>query len=155
LTRSKASNGSTIAWLKIQAKSQTDECIPWPFGGKPGRGKIAFRGTLTYPSRALCILAHGNPPTSKHVAAHSCRGGNDGCCNPRHVRWATQKENCADKITHGTYVTGEKTNSAKLTNEQADEIRKLRETLRVAEIAEKFSVAESTIYLLLKYKSYA
>jgi hypothetical protein len=47
--------------------------------------------------RAMCRLIHGNPPTPKHQAAHSCGNGRRGCVHPGHLRWATDAENRAER----------------------------------------------------------
>lgn len=50
----------------------------------------------------MCQKAHGDPPSPKHDAAHSCGRGHEGCVNPNHLSWKTKKQNQADRITHGT-----------------------------------------------------
>jgi hypothetical protein len=82
-----------------------------------GRGMTAsfghFLGTLTATAnwrprtvrrahRVMCEIAHGPKPAPGFVAAHTCGKGREGCVNPRHLRWASQKENMADKLLHGT-----------------------------------------------------
>ena len=56
--------------------------------------------------RLVCIAFHGPPPTPKHDAAH---WDNDRANNrATNLRWATRKENHADKVRHGTMSRGEK-----------------------------------------------
>jgi len=55
-------------------------------------------------------------------AAHSC--GERMCINPRHLRWATRKENEADKVAHGRDIRGERSGTARLTRQQVDDIRR-------------------------------
>lgn len=77
------------------------KCLIWPYGKYPnGYGQIGVGGGTKVVSRLVCELAHGLPPTPKHEAAHSCANGHSGCVNPRHLRWATSKENKADVIAH-------------------------------------------------------
>jgi len=60
-----------------------------------------------------------------------CPDGMEGCHgdgNPKNnrldnLRWATKKENAADKIKHGTYLCGEKNYNSKLKNEDIKIIR--------------------------------
>lgn len=89
---------------------EKDECLIWPFGRDEegyGRVKITAMGKVSAP-RAMCILAHGDPPSPKHQSAHSCGKGRDACINPNHLSWKTPKENIADKEIHGTMNHGEK-----------------------------------------------
>jgi hypothetical protein len=54
------------------------------------------------------------------IAAHepeTCH--NPSCINPRHLRWATDQENAADRIIDGTENRGSRQHQAKLTEEQA------------------------------------
>lgn len=77
------------------------ECLIWPYGKYPnGYGQISTGDGTKVVSRLVCELAHGLPPTPKHEAAHSCANGHSGCVNPRHLRWATSKENKADVVIH-------------------------------------------------------
>ena len=59
------------------------------------------------------------------------------------LAWRTQRENILDKIRHGTMRRGDGHPSAKLTQEQVQEIRKAKGLLR--EIADEYGVAKSTI----------
>lgn len=80
-------------------------------------------------TKDLTMLAHrlvalewiGDAPSARHEVAH-----NDGNrCNNSvdNLRWALPAENQEDRKAHGTYVCGEKAYSAKLTNEQAANIK--------------------------------
>src|SRR5258708_5289386 len=78
-----------------------DECVIWPFGkSKRGYGEACIFGKRREALGWMCILAHGEPPTARHQAAHFC--GAPSCVNPRHLRWATHTENQADRAVHGT-----------------------------------------------------
>ncbi len=84
-----------------------DDCLIWPFFRKAdGRGQVRFRGSDQIASRVVCTLAHGEPPTAEHAAAHNCGKGHEGCVTPSHLRWATVIENHADKRIHGTIRYG-------------------------------------------------
>lgn len=57
-------------------------------------------------NRLVCEAFHGTPPTKKHHAAHT-----DGDRTNNHatnLRWATCKENEADKRAHGAAAIGDK-----------------------------------------------
>jgi hypothetical protein len=75
---------------------ESDECLLWPFAlNYMGYGKLGGRIV----SRLVCRAVYGPPPRD-HEAAHSCT--NKNCVSARHLRWATHKENEADKYLHGT-----------------------------------------------------
>ena len=59
------------------------------------------------------------------------------------LAWGTQSENESDKIRHGTSQHGERNHQARLTNVQADEIR--RSDLSGQALSAKYGVAESVI----------
>lgn len=100
------SRGAPREWIANAISIETDECIEWPFGRKGGYGFLndGDGGTITA-SRLVCLEVYGDPPSPHLEAAHSC--GNRGCCNKRHLRWATYAENNADKKLHGTHLEGE------------------------------------------------
>jgi hypothetical protein len=70
---------------------ETDECVTWPFS----------RNRDGYPSgqkhRWVCEKVNGPSPSARHVAAHSCDRGHEGCINKRHLEWKTHAENMRDK----------------------------------------------------------
>lgn len=139
----RVSPGTLTAWILNHAEHDGDECLPWPFApGGDGHGRLKFgdRGRMVA-SRAMCIAAHGEPPTPKHQAAHSCGNGHNGCCNQKHLRWATGAENSADSLVHGTRARGEKHGASKLSAEVVREIRALAGTMPMPRIAERFDIS--------------
>lgn len=123
-----------------------EDCIPWPFlRDRDGYGRVQFRGKGWPASRAMCAIAHGDPPAEGLHAAHRCGKGHLGCVNPNHLRWATPKENQRDRIGHGTRVLGEQWRMRKLTEEQVRHIRRLARSLSHEGLAKRFGVSTSTI----------
>jgi len=143
----KLRNGGLRAWLDANKDYQGDDCLDWPFGKlNSGHGAVAIDGGhVTSASRAMCILAHGEPPAPKMDAAHSCGNGHEGCVNPKHLRWATRTENFADMIAHGTKAFGESTSQAKLTEAQVRKIMTMKGDYSQARIGKMFGVKGSTI----------
>jgi hypothetical protein len=77
-------------------------CYVWlgPMGAKRSGARKYYKGTNATVCRAILIEQAGEPPTSKHHAAHNtlggCCGADAGCVNPHHLRWATARENVLD-----------------------------------------------------------
>ena len=135
--------GRCKKWIEENVSHDGDDCLDWPFSRSvTGYGHLAVDRKGYLASRYMCILAHGNPPTSDHVAAHSCGNGHLGCVNPKHIRWATQKENCADIKIHGRKAGGA-AGKTKLTDEAVAEIRSSSSSQR--ELAAKFGVSQPII----------
>lgn len=140
----KAQPGTPLQWLKDHVNhSDKINCLLWPFHVRPnGYGGVRFNGPQSNSHRTMLILAKGEPPMAGMHAAHSC--GVKLCCNPNHLRWATVKENKHDQIVHGTWARGERVNTARLTAEQVEFIR--RSDLPAKEIATLFGMHWSSIY---------
>lgn len=127
-------------------RRNTDECILWPFRrDKFGYGRFNLSGLRFLAHRYVCVLAHGDPIDDRLHAAHSCRS--TGCVNPRHLRWATAKENIGDdRRRDGTIPCGSK-QSKILTETDVLEIRKLLSTTSISqkELAKQFGVSASIV----------
>ena len=133
-----------------QYKDET--CLFWPFsrGSRDGRARVYFPcgndtlGRLKFKEyavhRIVCEKVYGAPPSSKHHAAHSCGNGHLGCINPKHLRWATSKENEQDKIIHGTSARGERNYNARLTKADVLEIRSFSDIQSRYILAKRFNV---------------
>lgn len=133
-----------------------NDCLIWPYSkGNRGYGVVWYRGRMRLVHRIVCEAKSGPPPTPKHEVAHNCGKGHEGCCNPRHLRWATSKENHADRVAHGTSGRGERSASAKLTTEQVRTIRQLCKTKTQAEVARTFGVTPQAIHRVLRHKAWA
>jgi hypothetical protein len=91
----------------------------------------------------VCEAFHGPRPSPKHVAAHSDGTRDNNRAN--NLRWATPKENIADKRVHGTHIEGEQHFRAKLTAEAVREIRSHTARGSCNADAKRFGVSRSTI----------
>lgn len=146
--RSKSKN---LRWLEAMVFGVwPDGCVQWPFAARSsGYGSIFLKGVRTTSHRVACEMAYGPPPLPGMHAAHSCN--NRGCCNPAHLRWATVKENHADKISDGTLVRGEKCHTAQLTESSVREIRRLcHGGVSDRVVARSYGVSRATIYRVRK-----
>lgn len=132
-----------------------DDCLIWPFAkNSAGYGKLGVDGKFPHVHRLACEIVHGEPPTAIHEAAHLCGNGHLGCCNPRHVRWATPSENQADRISHGTAARGKRNSSTKLSASQVLRIRALRGRMTISEMAHHFGVSRGCITGILSRKNW-
>ena len=142
-------NGATAKFIdEVCLTYSQDNCLAWTYSvAHVGYGKAWYRGKRRKASRIVCVLAHGEPPTREHEAAHNC--GNASCVNPRHLRWATPLQNSADKVKHGTMPRGEHHPSAKLTRRAVDRIKKARSgSLADRKMASEYGVSPATIHAI-------
>lgn len=147
--------GKAYAWIVAHVSYAGDDCLPWPFSGTRGRGHLRYMGASWYASRLMCQLAHGEPPSPDHEAAHSCGRGHEGCVSPRHLSWKTRAENRQDCAMHGTNYRGARNASAgKLTYDQAVEVRTLKGAETADVVAARYGVSPTAIYLIWKGQTY-
>jgi hypothetical protein len=146
-----------LKFLKEKALTYEDDgCLDWPFGKfSNGYGVVWFNGKNMGAHRVVCELAHGPPsgPGHKQEAAHEC--GNKSCCNPRHLRWATPKENKADMIKHGTALRGAKHWASRLTVEDVKKIRAAFGSVPNKVLAARFNTSKENISMIGIGKSWA
>jgi hypothetical protein len=128
-------------------------CLAWPFpvSEKKRYPTIKFGNGPVRVNRLVCGLTQGPAPSAKHHAAHSC--GNALCVAPGHLRWATPKENMADKFDHGTALLGPRNHNAKLTEADVRMIRAQRNRTQT-ELAAEYGVSQLTISHVLKGKTW-
>lgn len=117
--------GEIAAFIEKAVAYTGNDCLPWPYVlSVYGYGAIHASGGLrTLAHRVICERVHGPAPEGKPSAAHSC--GNRACVAPAHLRWASQKENAADSITHGTIARGAKLPHTRLKAHDIPRIRAL------------------------------
>jgi len=145
-----------VIWIENHADYSGDDCLKWPFGvSNHGRGVVSLYGRKMTAPRAMCILAHGEPPDQSYHASHSCGKGHEGCMNPRHLSWKTPKENEADKIAHGTLRKGTSINTNKLTEDQVREIRALRGVISGVAIAKRYGITAANVSSIQTRKNWA
>lgn len=139
-----------MPWIEEHSTYEGDDCLKWPFSvSDKGYASVKRDGASGAACPVMCEIAHGPKPSPIHEAAHSCGKGHEGCINPKHLRWATPKENAEDKKLHGTYKVGADLPWAKLTDEDVLEIRALNGVLSQAKIGKLFGVAQSTVFKIL------
>lgn len=138
--------GRAMAWLRANVGHVGDGCLTWPFGLRSnGYGSMGYEGKIFYAHRMMCKLAHGEPPTPDHEAAHSCGKGHLACVHPQHLSWKTASENHLDRRRHGTHVTSTSGSWGKISAADKMEILALKGKLPQRVIAAKFGVHFETI----------
>ena len=108
-----------VFWSRVD---KTGDC--WLYMAardKWGYGELQYLGKHLQAHRLSWMILKGHP--GKMHVLHKCN--NPPCCNPDHLYLGTDKENARDRMAAGRYVVGEKMHMAKLTEEQAREVRRL------------------------------
>lgn len=144
----------------IKKIRKTECCWIWEHS-KYGSGYGVFYDwkKLTVAHRFSYTYFNGEIPEG-NVVMHKC--DNELCVNPEHLSVGTQSENINDMISKGrnrkieTYVGGEGSHNAKLTNEQVKQIRKIYIPGKSSsyKIADEFNVTSSTILNIIHGKTY-
>lgn len=142
-------------WHRVDTSAGRNSCWNWTGFLRPnGYGVCGFRSTEYKAHRVAFFLSNGRI-RSDLLVLHSC--DNRRCCNPRHLRQGTPKQNSQDSVRKGrnTRLRGEHNGKAKLTQRQVREIRKM---LRAAadgkikiyqyQIARYYGVSEATVSYL-------
>lgn len=154
-------------------RGRPDECWPWvgAVGGK-GYGRFWFWGRLHLATHWAWIEQFG-PISDGLLVLHHC--DNPPCVNPAHLYLGTHAMNVADMDQRGRRVNapkrgadhylnvhpelrrqGQDVGNAKLTNDQARQIRDLLvEGRPPALIARQYGVSISTIHLIEVGRRYA
>ena len=101
----------------------------------------------------LVALYFVNNPHGKDQVNH--KDGNKKNNNALNLSWSTAKENINHSYQKGTSKTGEDRHQTKYTNDQIREIRNRYDAgLRICDICRIFGYDKSTVYLIVKRKTY-
>ena len=117
-------------------------CWLWPTLEPNTYGAIGIGGAHILAHRVSYALAHGETPRGILVC-HKCDVRN--CVNPDHLFLGTHADNMQDALAKGRMAVGEARENAKLTRVTAEEIRVLRGSLSLRELADRYQVSTSTI----------
>ncbi|NTG48577.1 hypothetical protein G6M04_14385 [Agrobacterium rhizogenes] len=148
------SPGESLEWLKQHVDFEGPNCLFYPFQNVR-YGKVQIDGKSYNANRIMCTMAHGDPPTPEHEAAHLCGNGHLACVHPQHLEWKTSTENQADRLAHDTHVRGERCKTSKLKVGQVRVIRSLKGTNTSRELAVRFGVDRSAIKAIWARRTWA
>lgn len=169
---------AAVQWIIDHSSHVGEGCLIFPFYRHPNGYGVVWVGSGKDRRRAgahrrMCDEAHGEAPTPAHEAAHSCGKGHEGCVHPKHLRWATRKENAEDAVSHGVVFNphglpgtkkdghrvvqvGELHGRARLTERDVLSIRaRLAEGEKVKDLASTYGVHRSTISLIKSGKNWS
>ncbi len=137
-------------WSKVE---KTDGCWNWTGATLPrktgGHGQIGFQRRVIGVHRISAMLHHLLTPDNVEFTLdshfhilHTCN--NPRCVNPAHLYAGTHKQNMEDLARAGNrrLPRGDQHHGTKVTNQQVQEIRKLRQsgiTRRI--VAEQFGIS--------------
>jgi len=140
-------------WSKVDVCGSC-ECWPWQASRhKQGYGWFRYQGRMHLAHRIAYMLSTSADPADA-VILHVC--DNPECCNPAHLRAGTQQDNIADMDAKGRRPAGEFAPQAKLTNSQAQDIRRLYRQGRYnqPQLARLFGVDASQVSRIITGQAY-
>lgn len=124
-------------------------CWPWTAGTFPeGYGRFTLDGEYYHAHRIAWAIAYEEDPWF-YLVLHDC--DNPQCVRPEHLYLGSQRDNMLDAKFRsglgGVSLPGETNPSAKLTSEEAREIRARYEDENItqAELGDEYGVSDSTV----------
>lgn len=148
----RARKGEARSFLIAASQYAGSDCVIWPFAqADNGYGTAFYAGRSRVVSRVICEMVHGAPDNNEIEAAHSC--GNRLCCTPSHLRWATPKENFADRYIHGTDQSGARNHQAKINEDIVREILKQPQLSQRA-LGKKYRIDPSVVCRIRRGKTW-
>lgn len=98
---------------------------------------LYYEGKKTYISRYMYITCKGEIPKGS-VIRHTC--DNPGCINPKHLILGTYADNSRDMVERNRQAKGSRVNTAKLTQQDVEDILRYPDSTSHTEIAKRYNV---------------
>lgn len=147
-------------WARVDQRGE-DECWPWIGKQTTSRknptqyGSLGWKGSVTRAHRVAYEIAVALIPDDAFVL-HRC--DNTLCCNPKHLYLGDHAQNMRDMVERRRRKgigSGERNGRAKLTQEQAEEIRALYAAGMVQqEIADAYGISQFAVSQIVNRKRY-
>jgi hypothetical protein len=139
--------GIAFEWLCKHVNHEGKKCLFWPFSKAYGHPSlVGYCGKVFKPTRLMCLLAHGAPPSDLHQASHTCGCGIKGCIHPQHLAWRTRSEFRQNLEQIGPINHGRR---GKITPVQAEEIKAIGDSERQAVIAKRYGISAQRVGQIL------
>jgi len=144
-------------WNRVD-KSGSSGCWNWMGHIQKGYGYF-YNGTrMATVHRFSWVLANGpilnGPGYHGYCVCHRC--DNRKCVNPSHLFLGTAQENSNDQKSKGHTTRGERSSTARLSEAQVIEIRRLsNQGLSRAELARRYGITPQSMSALVRGKNWA
>lgn len=154
----KVDDGNAVQRFHKKYEIRESGCWIWTAGTRTNGKGVPYPRHWTDNGKSIGAhrfsfeLVHGAIPKSMYVC-HKC--DTPLCVNPDHLFVGTHHDNMQDMVTKKRSFTGrgeDKKGRAKLTNKQADQIRKI--DLSHSKLAVMFGVSQTTISRIKRGESY-
>lgn len=140
-------------WSKVDTSGEKYACHPWAgttYKANGGYGRFRLPGGLEIGTHRLAfILHHGGLPDRRMFVTHKVCD-NPICCNPLHLRAATNRDNQRDAVRHRRH------RNVALSPEAVRAMRRMHSGgVGAADLAERYGVHHSTVVRLLRADTWA
>ena len=144
-------------WSQVDKTTTPTGCWEWTgHRNARGYGRIRINGRRRYAHHvALELAGYIIPFKGLQVRHYIC--DNPPCCRPSHLRIGTRQEDRDDMTGKGRQARGERVASAKLQQENVDEIRSLYAAGGISQraLAKRFGVSRKQISSIINGKAWA